>query len=203
MKKTADEDESGSTRRRGAALISAIHEAAILETAELGVPRLTMEGIARRAGAAKTSLYRRWSSPEDILLEAMKQNFPQEKWQPGTDDLRGDLINALLLMRTLMHEGPMAQALFSIVAESRLHPEFYGRFWEDVFEAHGGRFTLTVLTHYAAAGKIDQARVTPVVADIGEAMMIKFVIDNREPPPIEYVGQIVDQVILPALGSTV
>uniref|UniRef100_UPI001EF9CCCC TetR/AcrR family transcriptional regulator n=1 Tax=Nocardiopsis valliformis TaxID=239974 RepID=UPI001EF9CCCC len=45
---------------------------------ETGVSGLTMEGIAGRAGTAKTSLYRRWSKPEDILVEAALRHYPQE-----------------------------------------------------------------------------------------------------------------------------
>jgi hypothetical protein len=69
-----------------------------------------------------------------------------------------------------------------------------------VFDARGGRFTLTVLRHYAERGRIDPGRVTPVVADIGEALVFKYMLDADEAPDEARLAAIVDQAILPALG---
>lgn len=196
----SDQPPSRPTRRRGRELLDAIHEAAIMEAAEAGVARLSMEGIARRSGTAKTSLYRRWPAPVDILVDAMYHAYPQEEPTPGADDLRGDLVSALLLLREVM-STPLGTALFSLVASSVHDPALSARFEKEVFDARGGRFTRTVLDHYAAHGRIDPSRVTPVTVDIGEAMLIKYALDHRTVPDPEYVRQIVDQVVLPAIGQ--
>lgn len=195
-----DTGGSRTTRRRGEALIAAIHEAVILETAETGVSGLTMEGIARRAGTAKTVLYRRWQTPEDILLEAMQGYYPQEIPTPSADDLRGDLVGALMLFRDFA-DSPLGRALFAVIAETGRYPELHRRIWDGVFEARGGRFTATVLRHYAAVGKIDPARVTTLVIDIGEAMVIKYLLDNQRLPDRPYIESVVDQMILPVLDQ--
>nr|WP_233571295.1 TetR/AcrR family transcriptional regulator [Nocardiopsis sp. Huas11] len=177
-----------------------MHDAILREAAETGVARLTMEGIARRAGTAKTSLYRRWSTPEDILVEALHSAYPQEEPSPGADDLRGDLLAALMLFHGLMGQEPLGPVMLACVAEAAYRPDFNERLWREVYEPRGGRFTATVLRYYADRGKVDPARVTPVTTDIGEAMMIKYTLDQREPPSPDYVERIVDEVILPALG---
>jgi AcrR family transcriptional regulator len=189
------------TRRRGQELVDAIHQAAIAETAEHGVSGLTMEGIARRAGTAKTSLYRRWESPEDIMVEAVRHHYPQEAPTPAADDLRGDLLRSLELFRELMGMGTLGRALLAVAAEGMHRPALLARMSAEVYEPRGGRFTKTVLNHYAELGEIDPGRVTPVTVDIGEAMMIKYVMDHpMEIPPRGYAEQIVDEVILPAVG---
>ncbi|MFC4560648.1 TetR/AcrR family transcriptional regulator [Nocardiopsis mangrovi] len=187
------------TRRRGAELIRAIHEAAIGELLEAGLGRLTMEGIARRAGTAKTSLYRRWSSPHELLLDAFRREFPQEEPSPSADDLRGDLIRSLELMRAWL-TSPTARAMAAIMTERERHPELVDAVYRQVFDAKGGRFTRTVLLHYAERGEFDRERVTPVVADIGEALMLKYSLDSNALPDDEAIAAIVDQAILPALG---
>jgi AcrR family transcriptional regulator len=194
-------DAPRATRRRGRELLDAIHEAVLAEAAEVGLSRLSMEGVARRAGTAKTSLYRRWPTPGDILIDAMYHTLPQEVPTPGADDLRGDLVRALMLLRGVMVDGTRGQAMFAVVAEARHHPDLYRRFTEEVFDARGGRFTRTVLEHYAGRGRIDPARVTPLTVDIGEAMMIKYGMDHQAFPDEEYVARIVDEVILPAVGQ--
>ncbi|MFE1170518.1 TetR/AcrR family transcriptional regulator [Nocardiopsis sp. NPDC058789] len=189
------------TRRRGQELVDAIHRAVIAETAESGVSGLTMEGVARRAGTAKTSLYRRWASPEDILVEAVLRHYPQESPTPEGGDLREDLVRALELFRALMGEATLGRALMAVFAEGLHRPELLERMTTEVYEPRGGRFTRTVLKHYAARGEIDPGRVTDVTTDIGEAMMIKYCADNvGEVPSTEYLERIVDEVVLPAVG---
>ena len=196
----ATDAPSRPTRRRGQALVDAIHDAVLYEAAENGVARLTMEGVARRAGTAKTSLYRRWSSPEDILVQALHGAYPQEEPSPGADDLRGDLVAALMLFHGLMGQEPLGPVMLACVAEASYRPEFNERLRREVYEPRGGRFTATVLRHYADRGRIDPARVTSLTIDIGEAMMVKYTLDELAPPSPDYVERIVDEVILPALG---
>lgn len=189
-----------SSRRRGERLVSAICDAALAETAEHGLGRTTMEGIARRAGTAKPSLYRRWSSPEDIVLDALHRFYPVERPSPGADDLRGDLITALTLMRDEFMQSRIIAVLPSVLDEARRRPELHERLYTEVFEPRGGRFTRTVLRHYAEHGHIDPARLTPVVVDIGESLMFKYNVDTFAAPDDAYIAAIVDQAILPALG---
>jgi AcrR family transcriptional regulator len=189
---------TGRPRRRGAALLAALHEAVLAELDEVGLGRLTMEGIARRAGTPKTTLYRRWSAPEEALLDAIAAAYPVEVPSPAADDLRGDLIAALQLMLEWSRH-PTARAVQAIVVERRRHPEMVAGLY-DVFDRAGRRFTATVLHHYAGLGHIDPALVTPVVEDIGEALVIKHGLDTGEEPSTERLAEIVDQAILPAVG---
>ncbi|WP_460855120.1 TetR/AcrR family transcriptional regulator [Nocardiopsis coralliicola] len=181
--------------------MAAIHEAALEETADHGIGRLTMEGIARRAGTAKTSLYRRWSTPEDIVLDALYEVYPQEGVSPGTDDLRGDLIAALTLMRDSLKDERHRAVMSSLLDAGTRRPELRKRLYAEVFDARGGRFTKTVLQHYAAHGRIEPARVTPVVVDMGEALLLKYSVDTFRLPDDAYIAAIVDQAVLPALGQ--
>jgi AcrR family transcriptional regulator len=188
----------GRRRRRGEALLAALHEAVLAELDAAGLGRLTMEGIARRAGTPKTTLYRRWSSPEEVLLDAIAAAYPVEEPSPAADDLRGDLIAALRLMIEWSRH-PTARAVGAIMLERHRHPELVNRLY-DVFDRAGRRFTATVLHHYARLGHVDPALVTPVVEDIGEALVLKLQIDTGEEPSAERLAEIVDQAILPAVG---
>ena len=67
------------------------------------------------------------------------------------------------------------------------------------FEPAGRRFTATVLHHYSEVGKLDPGLITPVVEDIGEALVMKHAIDTGEEPTPQRLAEIVDQAILPAV----
>ncbi|MEE6257460.1 TetR/AcrR family transcriptional regulator [Plantactinospora sonchi] len=190
---------AGRGRRRGAELIRAIHEAVLAEVAEVGVGGLTMEGIAKRAATAKTSLYRRWPSPRELLLDALHDAHPQEAPTPGADDLRGDLIRALEQLVAWM-TTPAANAVVMIMMERHRHPDLVDALYTRVFDARGGTFTRTVLLHYAARGQLDPTLITPVVSDIGEALVLKHATDHGQLPDRRLLAAIVDQAILPAVG---
>jgi AcrR family transcriptional regulator len=192
---------AGRSRRRGDVLLAALHEAALAEFDDVGLGRMTMEGIARRAHTAKTTLYRRWSAPEELLLAAVAAAYPVETPSPTADDLRGDLIAALeLLIEWSRH--PTARAVQAIMAERHRYPELVVGL-QRVFDAAGRRFTATVLYHYARLGQLDGALITPVVEDIGEALVFKHAVDTGEEPTRERLAEIVDQAILPAVGTPI
>jgi AcrR family transcriptional regulator len=189
---------AGRSRRRGEELVAALHEAALAEVDEVGLGRLTMEGIARRASTPKTTLYRRWSSPEDVLIDAIAAVYPVEEPSPAADDLRGDLVAALQLMLEWSRH-PTARAVQAIILERHRHPDLVAKLYR-VFDRAGRRFTATVLRHYARLGQIDPALLTPVVEEIGEALVFKIALDTGEEPSAEQLGEIVDRAILPAVG---
>lgn len=189
----------GQTRRRGKALLDAIYTAAVEEAAQGGPARLTMDAIAKRAATPRSTLYRRWSDPLDLLLDALADRHPVEQPAPSADDLRGDLIASLRLMCDWA-ASPAGRAVMAILADPARDPAVVDALFERVFARRGGTFTQTVLRHYADNGRIDPARLTPVVLDIGEAMVAKRMMDTGADPGDTYLQAIVDQAILPAVG---
>ncbi|KUH81206.1 transcriptional regulator [Mycobacterium sp. IS-1556] len=188
----------GVRRRTLDQLIADCRTAVLAEAAESGIGRLSIEGVARRAGVAKTSIYRHWPTVEDLLLDALSEAYPVELPTPAGGDLRADLLRSLESLRAWL-TGPSAPAVAAILADRRRRPDLAEALYSRVFDPHGGRFTRTVLEHYAALGEIDARLVTPVVCDIGEALVIKHQIDTGDMPDDTSLAAIVDQAILPAL----
>lgn len=199
MSGTEQAPASARTRRRGDNLVRAIHAAVLAEVIEVGVGGLTMEGIAKRAATAKTSLYRRWPSPRELLLDALHEAHPEEVPSLSADDLRGDLINALRQLVSWM-VTPAATAVMAIMNERHRYPNLVDALYEQVFGARGGTVTSVVLRHYADQGKLDPDLLTPVVRDIGEALVFKRAMDTGVLPDEETLVAIVDQAVLPAVG---
>ncbi|RCV52353.1 TetR/AcrR family transcriptional regulator [Marinitenerispora sediminis] len=52
---------------------SAILRAAVDLLIERGIDQTSMEGIAKRAGVAKVTVYKRWSTKEDLLADAIEK----------------------------------------------------------------------------------------------------------------------------------
>jgi AcrR family transcriptional regulator len=78
-------------RPRDAELDLRIMRAALAQVAEGGFHSLTMDAVAKRIGAGKASLYRRWKSRDALLADALLAFSPTDL-PIDTGSLRGDLI---------------------------------------------------------------------------------------------------------------
>src|SRR3954447_13316216 len=82
-------------RRRGDALLAAIFAAVLEELATTGYGALSIERIADRAHTGKASIYRRWPSRLELVLDALDHILPSMDELPDTGDTRQDLLVVL------------------------------------------------------------------------------------------------------------
>lgn len=80
-----------SGRPRSAAVDHAIHQAALDLTVEHGYRGVTMEGIAARSGVAKQTIYRRYRSKGEVILDALATDAEERLPVPDQGSLRRDL----------------------------------------------------------------------------------------------------------------
>ena len=85
-------------RPRSARAHRAILDAAIDLFAEQGYQAMSIEVIAARAGVGKTTVYRRWPSKEDLIVDAIDELI-LEVHLPDTGSLRDDLIELLVQLQ--------------------------------------------------------------------------------------------------------
>lgn len=132
MTKTDPETPANRPPRRrapaGAAVLredvtDAIRAAVFAELAAVGFARMSIEGIARRAGVGKTAVYRRWKSKLSLVLDLVSAFAEQGLPVPHTGSLYGD-IRALLAVASLALRHPIAsQVIPDLLVESVRHPE--------------------------------------------------------------------------------
>jgi AcrR family transcriptional regulator len=104
------------------AVTDAITDAAIESLVELGYAKLSMEGVARRAGVGKSALYRRWPSKVDMVTDVLVHLSVPTGAPPDTGTLRGD-IRALLQAITDWQADPRMRAVLpSLIAEYDRNP---------------------------------------------------------------------------------
>jgi AcrR family transcriptional regulator len=100
--------------------------------AEGGVHGLTVEGVARRAGVAKTTIYRRWKGKRELALSVLIDMVETVAAVPDLGDTRRELVafvdaTVRILGSTLM--GRVMQGLVSDLADD---PELARAFQERV-----------------------------------------------------------------------
>src|SRR5579875_596798 len=88
----------------------AILEAAAALLAERGLARMSIEEVAARAGVAKTTVYRRWTSKGAVALDAFVTRYLALQPLPDTGNLRGDLLKALRNWRRAVSDPLIARS---------------------------------------------------------------------------------------------
>ncbi|MDC2953825.1 MULTISPECIES: TetR/AcrR family transcriptional regulator [Streptomyces] len=130
MTTNADEPQTRPRRRTpaGAAVLredvtEAIRAAVFEELAAVGYARMSIEGIARRAGVGKTAVYRRWKSKLHLVLDVVSALAVMGLPTPDTGSLEGDLrVLYEVTSRALRH--PVAsQIIPDLQAEAARNPE--------------------------------------------------------------------------------
>lgn len=189
------------TRRRGAALVGAIHTAALEEVAEVGFEAATMESIAARASAGKASLYKRWASLDALVLDALGAlDDPLTDLREQYEEAEHvDVCEALVDVFTRYAAGldsAAGKALRSLMTSRERHPELYAQVFALTV---GSRQRLTRLVLDRAGDQIDPSRVTPWTIGAGPRLLIAQHME-RGVVTRDDVEAVVDQIVLPSLG---
>ncbi len=101
----------------------AIRAAVFGELAAVGYARMSIEGIARRAGVGKTAVYRRWKSKLALVLDLVSAVAAEGLPAPATGSLYGD-VRALLEVAAHALRHPVAsQVVPDLLVEAARHPE--------------------------------------------------------------------------------
>jgi AcrR family transcriptional regulator len=185
------------TRRRGQILEHAIFDAVLDQLQTVGYTGLTMEGVAACAHTGKAALYRRWPRKEDLVVDALDHALPSIADLPDHGSVRDDLLD-LLRQMTAMVNSATGCALQCLLAEiDRDHP-FTRLLHERVFAPRKRTF-LTVLQRAADRGQVRADAASPLVAEVGPAMVAQRFLADGAPVPDHYVVSVVDDVVMPLL----
>ncbi len=101
----------------------AIRAAVFEELAAVGFARMSIEGIARRAGVGKTAVYRRWRSKLHLVLDLVSAFAAQGLPVPATGSLYGDVRALLEVMSHVLRHPVASQVIPDLLVESVRNPE--------------------------------------------------------------------------------
>jgi len=126
----ADESPTRARRRApaGAAVLredvtEAIRAAVFEELAAVGYARMSIEGIARRAGVGKTAVYRRWRSKLHLVLDVVSAMAVLGLPVPDTGSLEGDLRLLYEVTSRALRHPVASQVIPDLQAEAARNPD--------------------------------------------------------------------------------
>ncbi|TDC70037.1 TetR/AcrR family transcriptional regulator [Actinomadura sp. GC306] len=99
---------------------------------ESGVAGVSVEAVAARAGVGKTTIYRRWSGKEALIVDALaaaKAPLPELSGRSAREDLT-EIARALTAERGRRH----LRCFWNVVGSAEKYPELYARYQKDIIE---------------------------------------------------------------------
>lgn len=100
--------------------------------AEAGVRGLTVEGVAARAGVAKTTIYRRWRSKDELALALLIDLAERMMPVPDLGDTRAELVALVRATVKTLDGTLMGRVMQGLVSELAVNPELAAAFQEQV-----------------------------------------------------------------------
>ena len=174
-----------------------ILDATVAVVAELGYDRLTMDAVATAAKASKATLYRRWTTKADLVVDAISRAkgcpVPEDV---DTGSLRGDLISMSCGDGGFTAEMPMS-VIAGLVTALHRDPELQTAFQER-FLAPRLDLTRKVYQRAVARGEIAPDVDVELLSVTLPAVIVHHAYILGVPPTDDLVLRVIDNVILPA-----
>ncbi len=170
MSETAESPRRPPGRPRSEASHQAIIRAALELMLEVGYRGLTMESVRERAGVGKATIYRRWSSKEELVRDAIAY-MHDDVAAPDTGSLRGDFAGmASGVLAAAQREGAATFAP-RLLGEAANDPELHALFYANLVKPRRDQLR-AVLERAVARG------------EIRDDVDLELVIDMLAGPPV-------------------
>ncbi|HEY3685980.1 MAG TPA: TetR/AcrR family transcriptional regulator [Streptosporangiaceae bacterium] len=171
-------------RPRDPAVEAAILRAAYELFVERGADGASIERIAKRAGVGKLTVYRRWSSKDDLIAQAIEAAVETRNW-PANDELAAmpvrELAERMLDQQAEAAASPEFRALVSQVFGSSVsHPSLMETYWRHYIVPRR-RATATMLEQAKRDGTIPSDTDVEVLIDM-MAGAVTYRVLQPDPP---------------------
>ncbi|MEL4319489.1 TetR/AcrR family transcriptional regulator [Leifsonia sp. YIM 134122] len=178
-----------------------ILDAALDVLAETGYDGMTIDMVAARAKAGKATVYRRWSSKAELVVDAvacMKRNDLDVEHLPDTGTLRGDLV-AMIKPRSIEDAEKKLQIMGGLVSMISRDPGLAEAVNAAIVEPRVA-VNRTFLKRAIERGEIAADCDVETLALLSPSMASYRVLIEQKPVDREFLLALIDGVILPAVG---
>jgi AcrR family transcriptional regulator len=169
---------------------------AVLEAAddllvELGFAGVTIEGIAVRAGVAKQTIYRWWSSKTDILFDALAVDAAEYFTSPDHEDLGRDLRDRLGQLAAFLTSTDAGAVCRALAGQAQHDPAVAARFAAE-FVAPQRELDRAPLLRARRRGELAPAEDIDLAVDQLAGPVYYRVLVTGQPVPRRFTDALVD-----------
>ena len=175
--------------------------AAILQLlADVGYGALTMDAVASEAGVGKATIYRRWRTKQDLVVDTISDLNRAEASPPDTGSLEGDLRHMLRSLVGVIN-GPTGAATLSLLSTVPHQPALAEAFrngplavWRQAFEE--------IWARAEQRGEVRPGVAGSVAAETTSALLVQRWLLTGETVDDAYADEVIDTVILPLVKAS-
>lgn len=190
-------------RKRGAELEDAIHDAVFAELADVGYAGFTVEAVAARAKTGKASIYRRWGTKQDLVVDAFLARFggPGDILEELRSDRSATTRELLVRLATRICEVSDAagEVMRAVACEATRDPDLAAAVDQKVHSPKREAF-VELLRRGVERGEVRPDAACSLYADILPAMLTYQMVLNNQRVTEQDAIRIVDHVVLPLIA---
>lgn len=172
-------------------------DAAQAMVAELGITGFTVDGVARRSGVAKTTLYRHWHTGTALLAHALTCGADAPP-PPDTGSLRGDLSELLGYAAAKMASDTGRRLFLELTTAAAQDPELatLSRALADERRRLAGQ----ILSRAVARGEIPEPADPDLTCRLMEGLVLSELVDPGPPWDGPRIAALVE-LLVQAMGG--
>ena len=178
---------------------SVIRAAILRLLADIGYGALTMDAVASEAGVGKATIYRRWRTKQDLVVDTISELNRAEAAPADTGSLEGDL-------RAMMHSlvsvitGPTGAATLSLLSTVPHQPALAEAFqngplavWRESFDE--------IWARAEERGEVRKGVATSVASETTSALLVQRWLLTGRPVNDAFADEVLDTVVLPLVRN--
>lgn len=167
---------------------NAILKAATELFVERGIEGLSIEQVAKRAGVAKLTIYRRWTSKEKLVAQAIEWMVEEREWPSNAEVASADpeqLLESTLDASAEVAASYQFRALVArILGSSVSHPSLMETYWKHYILPRR-EATSAMLEQAKRAGRLPPDTDLDVLIDMMAGAVVYRVLQSNPPDATE------------------
>jgi AcrR family transcriptional regulator len=171
----------------------AIRAAALKVLGDVGYDLLTIDAVAAEAKAGKATVYRRWPSKAELVVDAIACIHAELQEPRDTGSLRDDLY--ALIEDKRAHAEPQVEQMLGLVSALPRSQDLQRIFRERFVEPRQGSLA-TIIQRAIDRGEVDPARTDLLLSVFPALMLYRLIMTGQLPDP-DYARTVIDQLLLP------
>ena len=167
---------------------------------EIGYDRLTLDLVAARAKVSKASIYRRWGDKSALVDAVFACAGNDEVTLPDTGCVRGDLLS--LAARPDFFDAEAAALVCGLTTAIHRDPQRHDMVRAKLVEG-GTKHVRALLSRAVQRGQLAADADIELLCSVIPAMVLfRMTYQTVGTFGADFVGDVVDQILLPALDAT-
>ncbi|MEI1374110.1 TetR/AcrR family transcriptional regulator [Nostoc sp. UHCC 0926] len=190
---------SPSGRPRSIHADQAILQATLDLLAEVGYESMSIEAIASRAGVGKTTIYRRYTSKEELVADAI-ESLRDDLAIPDTGSFWGDMDILINNAAKKIHSPLGRQTLALIISTASSNPQFAEVYWTKYTKLRREAFS-KVLERAKFRGEIHKDADVDLIIDLVSGSLYYALIFKPTTEPVEAYMRRTMNLLLKGIGN--